>query len=175
MPAHIQLHGMTGSPQTICIQSHGCNTWKQPLFMSAFDILMVSMHSIIWRSDCFPASKPQCLCFLQHNPVNICTSFFPMAQQCLTFFFFFFKEYLKPVKLSVLTVLFSSIIQSLFHSHHLNVIAISNAVTSRTQLLHTFCWQLGHGWGGQKGKHTWTHLVHCQTKSTCAHRLRKVW
>lgn len=151
--------------------------WQKPLFMSAFDILMVSMHSIITGSDCFAASKPQCLCFLQHNPVNICTSFFPWVTDAwiYLFFFFFVEEDLKPVRLSVLTALFSSITQSHFHSLYLNVLAISNAVTGRTALAHVLFHSLVMVWGGQKGKHTWTYLVQWQTKSTCACRFREVW
>lgn len=82
----------------------GCTMWKKPLFMSAFDNFMVSMHSMIWESDCFAACRPQCLYFLQQNPVNA-SPVFPMSHQCMNFFLI--EEGFTPIKLSMLTVQFN--------------------------------------------------------------------
>jgi len=77
-------------------------------------------------------------------------------------FFFYIEEDLKPVKVSMLTALFSLIIQSHFHSLYLNVPAISNAVASRKALARVLLHSSVRGQGEQKQQHTWSPLVHQQ-------------
>lgn len=82
----------------------GCTMWKKPLLMSAFDIFMVSMHSMIWGSDCFAACRPQCL-FPATESCQHFTSFSSVSTNA--WIFLLLEEGFTPIKLSMLTVQFN--------------------------------------------------------------------